>query len=218
MSNIWPLSTLLFVNLIYLSMVLDISETMMSSYRLFTCFCLIFELSTGWTCPEADSITDYNVLVMTVGKLGDFSDSNTIKDAFAVIDGGISCGNSVYISYSWESLGKFVNQRSYHPQTEQEVAELISIWENDWSDIRSQINSTLHNETLIFSGSLLMLFNDSMLSNGTDIQPIGPSNYSVENMTRYLPYSMNSDWNLASSVYVPDGGSQPKIVLNYIKI
>merc|ERR1740123_1162504 len=40
-----------------------------------------------------------------------------------------------------------------------------------------------------------------MLSNATDLELVGPSNYSVANMTRYFPYSMNTDWDVVSTVY-----------------
>ena len=164
--------------------------------------CLLFGLCSGWTCPSVSTLSsnapdNYNAAVVLIGKF-DYDDIYAIKSPFDNLDHGTSCGVTTSDQAPiFAVLGKAVQIRWYHPQTTDQVKELMALYQN-WPLIREMIDESIgDNQTLITSGSLVMVFNETLRPNAFTI---GPANYSL-NLTRFEPISLNTDFAPISSVY-----------------
>lgn len=167
-----------------------------------------FVLSSGRNCPlSTGSYLDYNAIVLVKGKTY-YESSNMINKVFDEIDNGTSCQAETTIlgaDYHFEDLLRFTQYRCYHPQSADEVEELINFYERDWKQLHHLINDTLTvNQSIAFSGSLVLLFNNSMLPDDTDIARIGPSYPSIMGVTDFQPVSMNTDFSPKTSITMND--------------
>ena len=180
-------------------------------HPLFVALTFTFVLATGisgWTCPSDGS---YNAVVSIIGKTDSSFDYESLFDDF---DNGTSCGHAVATIDS-TGLQRIMMLRVYHPESDTEMEELVDLYDN-WPEIRSFVSGYMldhatDNETFIFSGSVVVPYNDSLLTESSTYSRIGPTNV-TSNITRRLPVSINTDFNLDSSVYTGVIPANPPII------